>query len=186
MTEELTSHMERIRSLSPKLNKATDQAAGIVDRIEKFLSDECSIGISAAIPFLDVSTGRKSLCEVSSLVYERIAGKFRVGIVVQTYRENVTDLQTNSLTTESVKREVAAWSSADRETKLASFEKLPEMLKEIAEKAEKATASVGAAAKSAEAVLKALEASALQPKSDEVAEERFREYQEKKHKRTTW
>ncbi|MFH1108734.1 MAG: hypothetical protein V1790_06020 [Planctomycetota bacterium] len=166
MTEELKNHIERIRSLSPKLNEATDQAAAIVDRVEKFLSDECSVGITARVRFTDAverEAPRKGLSETLYLVYERIAGKFRVGVAVEWWGQKAVNFSISFLTPERIKREVTAWPSVDRETKLAAFEKLPEVLQEIAEKTEKATASVGAAAKSAEAILKALSTATPQP-----------------------
>ena len=172
MTKELKAHVERIRKLSPKLNETTDQAARIVEQVEKFLGDECSVGISASAGFKrgTVIADDEYIRSWSALVYERISGKFRIGVAVETYRVDDRDEFVSDIS-----REVTVWSSADRETKLAAFEKLPDLLEEIADKAEKATVNVAGAAKSAEAVLKALGSPAPAP-ADTIAADQAREF----------
>src|SRR5687767_5355800 len=114
MTEALSDAVQKLRTLSPKLNAATDLATKAVARVEKFLNDECSIGLPAETRAWITETERVSLA------YDRHESKFRILI---RYEDPGSD---------EVRREVA-WSEAPRGDKLATFAHLAKLLEEVAE-----------------------------------------------------
>lgn len=114
----VTEAIDQIRKLAPKYIAATDKANAAVARIERFLNDECSIGMPASV-LVEKSDGWRGVGSYrTSLVYERIDGKYRIGI--------------------RTLQGVVCWSSCPRHLKLKVIEFLPELLQKIDEKVETA------------------------------------------------
>lgn len=149
MTEDVCKSINQIRELSPKLNRATDKANEIVARVETFLNEECSIGIPALvlIDWEAVSTNAKRR---KWLVYERIDGKFRIGVE--------TDLVENAeRANEQVTREdLVDWSSCSRALKLEAFGRLPTLLRQIVEEVTRVTETTTGVAETVDEIVVAL------------------------------
>lgn len=135
MTEELRESIERIRSLAPDLNKATDEAHAVVARVEKFL-DDCSIGVPAQVQFSDEDLEGK-LSRQKLLSYGRVDGKFRIAVTTTLCLEEGL----SSFGNPEYKwmpdddNPPVPWGSCPREVKLASFSSLPKLLQKIASEA---------------------------------------------------
>ncbi|MCY2928761.1 MAG: hypothetical protein NTV86_04565 [Planctomycetota bacterium] len=157
MTTELKHSIEALRAISPKLNKATDQAAALVQAVEKFLTEECSIGVSA---WVDVcwrdETDDPTVTEDDRwgrqiwMGYDRCGGRFRIVV-----RSALIHPDGQCLDGEDDEDKTVPWFEAPRDLKLETFAKLPVLLGAIAEQAAKA---VAAAEQSSEAVAQVIEA----------------------------
>ena len=140
MTENLRKSIETIRNLSPKLNAATDDAHKTVVAVEKFLNEECSVGLPvrvvlptpmtiSAFGAVDADDGTTT----TFLAYERLDGKFRIAVRVLTFeleKDEEGIYQVNSI-------ESIPWVSAPREQKLKTFNLLPELLKVVASESQR-------------------------------------------------
>lgn len=154
MTDQLRKSIESIRRLSPELNKATDDAARVVSVVEKFLGEECGVGIEASKL---VHTTNPDETDVY-LEYRRHNGKFRLIIT-----ENVIlrDEEGKPLTDEygEPKRHessVVAWTEASRQQKLAAFAELPGLLDNIAQAVEQSISSTNASVAAVEQITASL------------------------------
>ena len=105
----IDASMGRIRELAPQINAATDEANATVMRVEKFLNDECSVGLPESVVVGKRDSGM-------SLIYERIDGKYRIGLRLATTC-NVS---------------VIAWPSCERRHKAWAIVYLPVLLQKIA------------------------------------------------------
>jgi len=135
MTKELQKALQTLRDMSPKLNEATDRANELVAAVEAFLNKECSIGIGARVLFRETKRQeldpnddeRTQTVEVEEwLVYERIGPGYHIGIAL-------TELVGGLAESYRADIGVLPWSQEDRDTKLASFAVLPDLLQTIAE-----------------------------------------------------
>ena len=157
MTDEVQSSLQKLRQTIPKLNKMSDEAAAIVQRVETLLRDEWSVGIHGytlyersvdTIEDGDVSVSGEVL---KALVFTRIEGTFRIGVCIDEYRgEDGAGGLISSVT--------VPWDQCDRSTKLASFAQLPQLLASMASKAERACQEVKVASKTMEQLLTAFSA----------------------------
>jgi len=129
MTEELRKSIERIRSLAPDLNKATDEAQKVVARVEQFL-DGCGIGVTAEAQFSNEDLD-ENMSRQRQLSYARVAGKFRIAVTATLCEmlENTTKFMPDE------DNPPIAWGSCPRDIKLESFGRLPELLEKIADRA---------------------------------------------------
>ena len=107
--DELQQAVAKLRSLSPKLNSAVEQAQRVVLQIEHFLAHECQLAVQAEVP---VTYNDKGVA-VTLMRYGRVNGKFHIGLT-----------QTDG-DSRFVNR---AWVDCDRSEKLASFPALPRLL----------------------------------------------------------
>src|SRR6266566_6292805 len=128
MTDQLKKSIEQLRTMTPKLNAATDEANKTVAAVEKFLNDECSIGISAYVNAWRGDSGSLRLA------FDRIGGKFRIAVVDQKWIDDPQYPGNGSW--QDV--EVVAWSESPRAWKLRTFPALPALLEKIASEAEDA------------------------------------------------
>src|SRR5687768_10043052 len=78
MTADLSAAIAKLRQLSPKLNHVTDEANQVVSMVERFLNEECRIGIPCAV----MAWAGDENDDTGFLAYDRHGGRFR--IVVQT------------------------------------------------------------------------------------------------------
>src|ERR1700728_1843408 len=93
MTEKLTNSLVSLRTLSSRLNKATDEANEVVQAVEKFLNDECSIGIP-----LSITTHEDDDLDAEiALGYARCNGRFRIVVITRPFDrdENGGSIQDN-------------------------------------------------------------------------------------------
>ena len=111
--DDLQQAVVKLRSLSPRLNSAVDQAQRVVHQIESFLAHECQVAVQAEVPVIYNEKG----VAVTLLRYGRLDGKFRIALTT-------TDGDARFIT--------RAWTECDRCEKLASFPGLPKLLMAIA------------------------------------------------------
>ena len=107
--DDLQQAIAKLRSLSPRLNNAADQAQRVVLQIEQFLANECQVAVQAEVPVIYNDKG----VAVTLLRYGRVDGKFRIALTN-------TDGDARFIT--------RAWTECDRNEKLASFAGLPKLL----------------------------------------------------------
>jgi hypothetical protein len=118
MSQELRAAVETLRSSTLRLNKVTDLANETVREIEKFLNEECSVGIHTCVRLGRAGEGHAG----TWLEYRRVGPRFRIALVEAD--PNGEDVS------------VKAWADSPREEKLESFEHLPALLTKIAERVE--------------------------------------------------
>jgi hypothetical protein len=140
------SAIESLRSLTPRLNAATDLANKTVRDAEEFLNEECSAGIPACVQFRSSENGPGYFLE-----YKRIGQRFRIAVV--------------QATDEGRELSVRPWSDCTRDEKLESFKKLPELLARIAKDVETMVNEAESTAKAVAASLAGLRKNAEQQRS---------------------
>jgi len=155
----ISRSFDQIRSLSPKLNKATDDANKTVLRVEQFL-DECSLGLPAEV---FCYAGADNRFEVS-LGYTRRGNRYR--IVVVTTRFDVGEdehivLDENG-DAKVQNREERPWCECARDIKLETIPQLPALIEALASNAEKSIKAAEEATLTVEKIL-----SATQPTTTE-------------------
>lgn len=133
MNDELSASIEKLRETSTRLNQLTDEANYTVQALERFLSDECSIGVFASVIVKSGGSGSE-YAGSQYLEYRRVGSKYRIAVVWGD---------------ESQDEAVKPWSDCSRDVKLESVQMLPELLLALSrnvdqqvEAAEKATESV--------------------------------------------
>lgn len=142
MTEELRKKLSALRAVAPRLNHETDEAAKVVEAVEKFL-EGLSLGVSAenlfdsnaeAIGDDDTSQTDREFY----LAYGRVGGKFRLHVAEKLSR---TDDRTAGDDAQWANVDVSRtpWTSCPREMKLKSFASLPFLLGRIADEANRLT-----------------------------------------------
>jgi hypothetical protein len=107
-----------LRNLSTRLNTITDRANESVREVEKFLNEECSIGIKAHIKIRDIADGVPE----ANLEYRRVGSRYRIAVV--------------EINEQGQDTKVKPWTDCSRNDKLSSFEFLPELLANIASSVE--------------------------------------------------
>jgi hypothetical protein len=142
MTEPLRKSIESLRALAPKLNAATDDAARVVQMVEKFLADDCRLTLTAWVPL----EGDGDASVEKSLGYTRLANRFRIVL-----RQNPSNALENGRADGG---QAYAWTDAPRGERLHSFRQLPELLDHIAELAQ---SCIKSAAETSAAVSRILE-----------------------------
>ncbi len=126
MPKKLKKAVRALREVSPKLNEATNAANDVVEQVEKFLNDECSIGLPCWILAEKVAPEDGPTGQHLWLGYDRINGKFRIA---------VEQLVEHGDRQESLGPQ--PWASCPRDVKLTTLHKLPKLLDTIAEEAHK-------------------------------------------------
>ena len=130
MTDELRRSIDRIRELSPNLNAATDDANRVVLAVEKFLNDECRLGLPATVTVRTRQLPHPGMISSESCVtleYRRVDGKFRIAI---------GEKDDNLAGPPDERWIYDAWQDRPRSDKLETFPHLPELLEELAKKVE--------------------------------------------------
>jgi hypothetical protein len=144
MSNKLNKSLDSLRAVVPTLNAITDEANAIVQSVEKALVKEMGIGISAcSAPFAE--TRRRftdSLADLtietetrSCLAFGRVGGAFCIHIATVKFRQ---EDQSDSFQDGDWER--TPWSQCDRESRLRAFEKLPSLIDEIVQEAQKLVA----------------------------------------------
>jgi hypothetical protein len=140
MTDELKAQVAALRAIAPRLNAASDEAFAVVRAVEEFLGSELSLGISAEssifaqAPSQGDDEGDPEMRLFSCLAYGRVGGVYQLHILEALSKKTVNTWGMEEW--DPISRSQIPWSSCTREVKLESFEKLPELLRLIAHKAE--------------------------------------------------
>ncbi len=160
MIDEYRHSVESIRKLAPTINDATDKAAKTVARVERFLNDECSLGLAAKYPvYSEALSGdrqrRRYLC------YDRVDGKFRIAIedvlIENVSVEEEDDGPNTRDNARHVRESITAWGSCPRGERLEAFATLGWLLEHIARRAKQVSADVSGAAELVDSIMEALD-----------------------------
>lgn len=146
--ENLRSQIAHLRSVSPQLNRVTDQAARLVSAVENFLNDECQFSIPAYVIMSRTDHPDGSDDQVR-LEYARLEGKFKL---------LVSEVSTDP-GGESYVQSKTAWSACPRDMKLWSIEHIPALLVAIEKRIERTISGAEKASKNIEDLLHAIGAS---------------------------
>lgn len=146
MADDLSVAIERLRTSVNRLNAISDSAAQTVRDLEQFL-DEAHVGLSARVEINDNADEPSQHRSVMSLAYSPTAsGKFRIGVeLAPAWIEKPGDVV------------FRPWSECSRVEKLLSFEKMPSLVLELANRVE-------VFARSAESTVTSINASLPLPK----------------------
>ena len=102
-----------LRTSAARLNALADEAAVLVRELERFLGEECSLGVYASVKVAALDPDG----EYSRLIqYRRHASRFRIVVTEGSCEED---------------EDSKPWSDCSRDVKLQSFERLPELVSEI-------------------------------------------------------
>lgn len=142
--DELQQAIAKLRSLSPRLNSAVEQAQRVVLQVEHFLVHECQLAVQAEVP---VSYNDKGVA-VTLLRYGRVNGKFHISLT-----------QTDG----DARFVHRAWIDADRSEKLTSFPALPKLLLAITKAVENQITATTATTQTVSNLMSALDGVATGP-----------------------
>lgn len=138
---DLSQAITKLRSLSPQLNAAVIEADRVVALVERFLVQECGLGVEAEVPLHYNDKGKA----VTLLKYASINGTFRIAV---THTDGSTHFVTRP------------WSDCDRNQRLISFAALPKLLIAVAKSVEHQIASTTSTAGTVGQIINALGVSA--------------------------
>lgn len=163
---ELRDALKKLGGITPRLNKATDEANAVFRATEDLLT-KLAIGIDAAVdvmPLRDDDVSEEEgvppvrTSETLRLVYGRITGRMRLGFHVETIRSNPDTREDGDGVLAIEFDRLVAWDQAPREWKLTGIVKLPELISTIAESAEGMVDNAEAATIAAKKMLADLDA----------------------------
>jgi hypothetical protein len=153
MSSDLSQAINKLRALSPQLNAAVVEADRVVSLVERFLVEECELGVEAEVPLHYNDKGKA----VTLLRYASCNGSFRIAV---THTDGSTHFVTRP------------WSDCDRNQRLVSFSALPKLLIAVAKSVEQQITSTTATAGTVGQIIKALGVSAWkgpQPGGDSLS-----------------
>lgn len=150
MNSDLSLAVSKLRSLSPQLNAAVVEADRVVALVERFLAQECSLGVEAEVPLHYNDKGKA----VTLLRYASVNGTFRISV---THTDGSTHFVTRP------------WSECDRNQRLVSFSALPKLLIAVAKAVEQQIASTTSTVGTVGQIISALGISAFALGSDAAA-----------------
>ena len=155
MTMELRKSLDELRTLSPQLNKATDDANRVVQLVEKFLNDECRIGLRSYVTIWTDKPDHEQYLGIDDfagllLGYDR-CGSAGFRIVIQR-NEDKEESEGNKY----IAKDIRPWAESARGDKLKSFPGIPQLLKKIVAEAEQAIASASKTSKAIDEMMAAL------------------------------
>jgi hypothetical protein len=118
MSDVLKTSIDNLKRSTARLNKIADEASAIVLAVEAFLNKECNVGLETYVQvsskLVDQERGE---VELTILGYQRWNGKFRITVSVGIDDESNT---------------TKPWAEWDRDTKLETVIKLPELIDKTA------------------------------------------------------
>jgi len=117
MSNDLRQAVNKLRALAPQLNSAVEEAHRVVQMVERFLNQECQLGVEAEVPVTYNDKGKASVL----LRYGPIEGAYRITMTN-------TDGESRFIT--------RPWVNCDRGEKLTSFPALPKLLMAVAKAVE--------------------------------------------------
>ncbi len=126
MTDDvLRPRLDRLQTLAKNLNAVSDEISKVVQGVEAHLSDTLRIGVTASVLIERDEDPTETICIRRELVYGRHGPKFRFYVAETTSVDGNRDLL-----------EQTPWANCPRDMKLLSFQKLPELLDELARQVE--------------------------------------------------
>jgi len=142
MSDSLRASLEKLKKSTTQLNKITDEAAQLVIAVEAFLNRECSVGLETYLQVASQAIDEHGTEESTVLGYARWQGRFRIVVTIGIDPEE---------------SQTKPWSEWDRETKLETVKKLPDLLQQIAADVDTHVAAAQQATATVADVLKALD-----------------------------
>jgi len=139
MSKDLSASIENLHNTSSKLNELSDRLSATVQAIETTLGKTYSLGLPANVK-VESKTDEGGLTTVQFLGYERIGSKFRLSVTW------ASDYDPENPT-------VKPWSDCARDIKLATIQKLPELIESISKRSDDSIEALISANKIAEEVL---------------------------------
>jgi len=146
-SDELRQAMEQLRAICPQLNQATDEATRLIVRVEKFLNQECSLGIPTGV-IMSETPGVADLVTRVELKYGR-SERGLFGLYISTKVLAGQD--------QVVSRTAVPLLRASREEKLNSVAELPRLLAKLAQKAADMAAKAKASTQTVSRVMNAMD-----------------------------
>ena len=160
MTENLRKSLDILRNISPELNKAMDDANRVVAVVEKFLTEECNIGISASVVFEDEALAKCKFRNIY-LKYGRFSNRFCIHINKRIWETFHND---DGIEVQSEYDETnMAWESCPRALRLKAFKQLPQLLEKIVEETSAIISQTTGTADVVEQMMSPLNANGEQP-----------------------
>jgi hypothetical protein len=145
MTGPLQKQLDEVRAIARELNSAIDEVNKVVKHVETVLVKETKIGITVFSKFdsdyrrVEDEHGETVEEEVCSYIkFGRIDGDYCIHITRRTFRESHAG---SGHFQNEIRSESTLWSGCDRETRLAAFRKLPELVQSIIDEARKLAGS---------------------------------------------
>jgi hypothetical protein len=117
MVNDLRQAVNNLRALAPQLNNAVEEANRVVAVVERFLAQECQLGVEADVPVSYNEKGKAVLL----MRYGAFEGGFRI---VLTHSDGDSRFVT------------CPWAQCNRSEKLKSFPALPKLLMAVAKAVE--------------------------------------------------
>jgi hypothetical protein len=122
MTDDvLRPRLDRLQTLAKSLNAVSDEISKVVQGVKADLSDTLRIGVTASVLIERDEDPTETVCIRRGLVYGRLGPKFRLYVAETTAVDGCRDQLEQTL-----------WANCPRDMKLLSFQKLSELLDEIA------------------------------------------------------
>lgn len=131
MTTDTSSDIcDMLRDLAPKLSETDKSAASAVERIERFLSDQCKLELpSSTLVLQDEVDGSELL-----LAYDQVGDAFRFVVIRRLPRRNASgSIELDRFGRPVIDRtETQPWHDCDRSTRFATLVAMPELLRVLA------------------------------------------------------
>ena len=119
----LAASLASVRDAADRLNKMTDRAAETVRRVEEFLGERCSVGVTASVLVSEEDAQDFPTTWTTNLAYAWTNNGLRIVVSVYSEHDGRTDVKT--------------WAECSRDVKLATVKKLPDLLTAIADEINK-------------------------------------------------
>ena len=123
ISDGLRQAMDQLRAVSGQLNQATDEATRLIVQVERFLNQECSLGIAAGV-ILNESPMEQGLRRQVELKYGRLSKGFGLSICTKELAGDVITARTSTPLLQ-----------APRTEKLQAVAQLPALLVKLSQKA---------------------------------------------------
>lgn len=123
MTERLRDQIAHLKAITPQLHAVTDDAERLVQLIEKFLGEECKLGLTAHVSF-DQHEWPDGTESCSRLAYGRIDAQYRLMIYTADIDQSGEENHSNR----------TAWVNCTREVKLDTIQHIRGLLDAIAQR----------------------------------------------------
>jgi hypothetical protein len=131
MTDGLKERLDALRQLAPRLNGAADEVNAVVKAVEKALAEEIELGVAATSSSFRCMPRRRGDEDEEVewyLAFGRIGDAYGIHVLEQTCRE----WDQPGWCADPVDERRIPWSACDRQARLEAFEKLPELLDNLA------------------------------------------------------
>ncbi|HQY87118.1 MAG TPA: hypothetical protein PK402_00575 [Tepidisphaeraceae bacterium] len=120
---------DMLRNLAPQVSQTDQAAIAAVERIERFLSQQCKLELpSSTLVFQDDADGSELL-----LAYDQFENAFRILVVRRLPRRSASgDIEFDRFGKPVIQRtETTPWQSCDRATRFATLIAMPQLLENL-------------------------------------------------------